>query len=75
MIGKLTEAIQSVLPSDLGEDVKKNIDAIIKRNFEKMNLVTREQFEIQEKILKRTREKVEALEKVVSELEKSHKKS
>ena len=68
-MNKFREAIQSVLPAELGEDIKSNIDAIIKSNLEKLNLVTREQFEIQEKILMRTREKLEELEKVVKDLE------
>ncbi len=69
MKDKLKEAIQSILPPELGEDIRNNIDAVIKSNFEKMNLVTREQFEIQEKILKRTRERLSDLEDRVKELE------
>ena len=69
MIDKLRAAIKSVLPPELGDDLKHNIDAVIKSNFEKMNLVTREQIEIQEKILKRTRERLSELENRVKELE------
>ena len=43
-------------------DVKKNIDAVVKSNFEKMNLVTTDQMEIQEKILIRTRQRILELE-------------
>ena len=69
MKDKFREAIQSILPPELGEDIRNNIDAVIKSNFGKMNLVTREQFEIQEKILKRTRERLSELEIRVKELE------
>ncbi len=69
MKDKFRTAIQSILPPELKEDVRNNIDAVIKSNFEKMNLVTREQFEIQQKILKRTRERLSELEKRVKELE------
>ncbi len=69
MKDKLRTAIQSVLPPELKEDVKNNIDAVIRSNLEKMNLVTREQFEIQQKILKRTRERLVELEKRVKQLE------
>jgi len=69
MKDKFRAAIQSVLPPELKEDVKNNIDAVIRSNLEKMNLVTREQFEIQQKILKRTRERLVELEKQVKQLE------
>ena len=69
MLDKLTEAIQGVLPPELAADIKDNIDAVVKSNFEKMNLVTREQFETQEKVLLRTRQKVVELEKQLKELE------
>ncbi len=69
MKDKFREAIQSILPPELKEDIRNNVDAVIKSNFEKMNLVTREQFEIQEKILKRTRERLSELENRVKELE------
>ena len=66
---KLLENLQSALPGDLAADVKNNIDAVFKSSLEKMDLVTREQFDIQEKVLKRTRERLTGLENEVSELE------
>ena len=69
MKDKFRAALQSVLPPELGEDIRNNIDAVIKSNFEKMNLVTREQFEIQEKVLRRTRERLLELEIRVKQLE------
>lgn len=67
---KLSDAITELLPPELGKTLRGNIDAVINSNVDKMNLITREQFEIQEKVLQRTRERVVALEKQVSELEK-----
>ncbi len=69
MLNKIRQAIQAVLPPELTADVKKNIDAVVKSNFEKMNLVTREQMEIQEKVLQRTRQRLIELEKQVKEME------
>jgi BMFP domain-containing protein YqiC len=43
--------------------------AMLQATFEKMNLVTREEFDIQTSVLTRTREKLEALEKTVARLE------
>ncbi len=69
MLDKISQAIQAVLPPELTAEVKNNIDAVVKSNFEKMNLVTREQMEIQEKILIRTRQRIIELEKQVKEME------
>ncbi len=69
MLESIRQAIQAILPPELADDVKKNIDAVVKNNFEKMNLVTQQQMEIQEKILQRTRQRIIELEKQVKELE------
>ncbi|WP_424945781.1 accessory factor UbiK family protein [Candidatus Spongiihabitans sp.] len=69
MRDKIRQAIQAVLPPELAAEVKNNIDAVVKSNFEKMNLVTREQLEIQEKILMRTRQRIIELEQQVKEME------
>lgn len=69
MLNKISQAIQSVLPPELTDEVKNNIDAVVKSNFEKMNLVTKEQMDIQEKILARTRQRIIELEKQVKEME------
>ncbi len=70
MIDKLSEAIAALLPAELSEELRGNINAVVRSNFEKMNLLTREQFEIQEKILHRTGARVLNLEQQVAELEK-----
>ena len=71
MLDQIRRAIQSVLPPDLHDDVKNNIDAVVKSNFEQMNLVTREQLEIQQKVLDRTRDRVRELESRLAELERN----
>ncbi len=70
MKDKLSETLGKILPGELGEDIKKNVSAVVSSNLEKMNLVTVEQMEIQQKILQRTRDRVEQLERQVAELEK-----
>lgn len=73
MLDQIRKAIQAVLPPEVHDDVRRNIDAVIKSNFEKMNLVSREQLEIQEKIMERTRERVRELESRLEQLENSQK--
>lgn len=56
---------------DLQHDVEKNIKAILQSKLAKLDLVTREEFDVQSAVLLRTREKLEALEVRVTELEKN----
>ena len=53
------------------EDLEQNFRSILRGGLQKLDLVTREEFEVQEAVLARTREKLEALEKQVAELEAS----
>lgn len=54
-------------------DFERNLRAALEAALRKMNLVSRDEFEIQQAVLQRSREKLEALERRVSELEnKSH---
>ena len=69
MLEQISEAVASVLPVDLSEDVRKNIKATVGGACESLELVTREELEVQEAVLSRTREKVDRLEQQVSELE------
>ena len=69
---KLTEIsnkIRQIVKDSPLPDIEKNIDALLKGMFTKMELVTREEFDIQTEVLKRTRQKLEELEKKLSEIE------
>ena len=70
-LNKIAAAIAEVLPGDLSGDVRRNINAAVQAVLEKMDLVTREELEVQEKVLLRTREKLEALETRITELEQN----
>lgn len=52
------------------QEIEKNVRAMMNQGFQKMDLVTREEFELQSKVLAKTREKLEALEAKVAALEK-----
>jgi BMFP domain-containing protein YqiC len=54
----------------LGADLDKTFRAILQGAFEKMNLVSREEFEAQKAVLARTRDKLEKLQARVAELER-----
>ncbi|WP_456415685.1 accessory factor UbiK family protein [Thiolapillus sp.] len=63
--GTLPKGLQA-LQNDLEHNLHSGVEAMLG----KLNLVTREEFDVQQAVLMRTRAKVEALEKQVSELEK-----
>jgi len=74
---KIEEVVQSLanaLPPGLTAmqaDVEKNIRSALSGMFAKLDLVTREEFDVQTQVLHRTREKLELLEQKVAELEQS----
>ncbi len=53
----------------LKEDLEKNIHAILQSVLGKLDLVTREEFEVQKMVLAKTRSRLEDLEKRVAEIE------
>lgn len=71
-IDDLAKKLTGFMPDSLQNlqtDIEENIKFSLESGLRKMNLVTREEFDIQRAVLLRTREKLETLEKVVSELE------
>ncbi|WP_196139692.1 accessory factor UbiK family protein [Aliikangiella sp. G2MR2-5] len=65
---KLNEALPEGAKA-LQKDIHAQFKQILQSGLAKMDLVTREEFEAQTKVLARTREKVDALEKAVANLE------
>ena len=73
-IEKLASAIAAAIPtpkSELKGEVKKNLKPILSSALKKMDLATLEDFELQKSILKKTRQKLEELEKKIAHLEKN----
>ena len=70
---QLTKRLSSLIPPDvkhLQDDVESNIRSLLQSSLSKMNLVTREEFDVQSAVLQRTREKLEQLEKQLEQLQK-----
>lgn len=65
---KLTEALPPGL-KEMQQQFEQNFNTILQTSFAKLNLVTREEFDIQAGVLARTRAKLEALELKLSEIE------
>ncbi len=70
-LDELAKRISSLIPSDvkhLQGDFENNTRRLLQVTLGKMNLVTREEFDVQSAVLQRTRDKIEALEKQVEQL-------
>ncbi|MFV9997511.1 MAG: accessory factor UbiK family protein [Arsenophonus endosymbiont of Dermacentor nuttalli] len=71
-IEQIVRQIKDSLPQgihDLGEDLDKKLRATLQSQLGKLDLVSREEFDIQTQILLRTREKIMQMEKRIEQLE------
>ncbi len=66
---KLAEAVPEGLRS-VREDLESSFRGVLRSGISKLDLVTREEFEVQQAVLARTREKLEHLEAQLDDLEK-----
>jgi len=73
ILDQFVAALSRVLPQG-PKDVEKNIRAALQGVFDRLNLVTREELEVQEEVLARTRARLQELEKRIAELEEKLKK-
>lgn len=58
---------------NIEQEAKKQFKAVLESAFARLDLVSREEFDIQVKVLQKTRQKLEALEAQLAALEKDHK--
>jgi len=68
-IQEISDKIREVIKNSPIEDMENNINALLKSIFTKMNLINREEFDIQTEVLRKTRLKLEAMEAKLRELE------
>ena len=73
-LDKLARNLAAAVPDSLrslGDELEKNFRAVLQAGLGKLDLVTREEFEVQEAVLRRTREKLTALEARLDSLVKT----
>ncbi len=70
-INEISNKINEMIKSSPLADVEKNINALIQGAFTKMELVSREEFDVQAEVLRNTREKLTKLEAKLAELEEA----
>lgn len=68
-LNDLSNKINEIVKSSPLADMEKNIHALLRGVFTKMELVSREEFDVQAEVLRNTRKKLEALEVKLAELE------
>ncbi len=72
VIDDIAKRVSANVPTGLKylqEDLEKNLRTALEAGLSRLDLVTRDEFDLQQAVLQRTREKLDKLEKVVAELE------
>jgi BMFP domain-containing protein YqiC len=69
LLDDLAGALTRAFPAGFTREAEKNLRAMLQSAFARMDLVTREELEVQEQVLARTRAKLQELEKKIAELE------
>jgi ubiquinone biosynthesis accessory factor UbiK len=68
-LDELAKKISQAIDASPAKDVEKNVKALLQSGLQRLDLVPRHDFELQTEVLQRTREKLEALEARVAEIE------
>jgi BMFP domain-containing protein YqiC len=68
-LDELASRIGKAIEASPAKDIEKNVKAMLQSGLARLDVVTRQEFDVQAQVLLRTREKVEALERRVAELE------
>lgn len=69
VLEELAARVSKAVASSPARDIEKNVKALLSSGLTRLDLVTREEFDVQAQVLQRTREKLEALAARVAELE------
>ena len=72
-LDEITARLNEAAATSPLKDFEKNARALLNQGFAKLDLVTREEFDVQSELLARTRQKVEELEARVTALETGNK--
>ena len=69
LFDEFTTRLNELLARSPAKDIEKNVRALLTGFFSRLDLVTREEFDVQVELLQRTREKLDALESQVARME------
>ncbi|MGH8742856.1 MAG: accessory factor UbiK family protein [Burkholderiales bacterium] len=69
ILDEMSKRVNEALSQSPAKDIEKNLRALLASLFARLDLITREEFDVQQEVLKRAREKLAEMEKRVAELE------
>lgn len=72
IVDDLSAKLSELFATNPARDVEKNFRALMSSTLARLDLVTREEFDVQAKVLARTREKLAALEARLEQLERRY---
>jgi ubiquinone biosynthesis accessory factor UbiK len=75
LFDELSTKIRELIANSPARDVEKDLQAMLNSLFARLDLVTREEFDVQSEVLARTREKLTRLEAKLTELEQNMKRN
>lgn len=70
LFNDLQSKVSEALRNSPAKDIEKNVRSMMSQGFARLDLVTREEFDVQSQVLARTRARLEELEARVAELER-----
>lgn len=69
LLDELNKKVSELLVASPAKDIEKNLRALLSSAFSRLDLVTREEFDVQQEVLGRTRDKLQQMEIRVAEME------
>lgn len=69
LLDEISAKIKEAVAQSPAKDMEKNLQAVLQSVFSRLNLINREEFDVQQEVLLRTREKLAALEARVAAME------
>ena len=70
-IDQVSQRINNLIPANAAPNLEKSIRALLDSAFSRLDLVTREEFDAQKEVLRRTREKLDNLQREIERLEQN----
>lgn len=70
IIERIMQTAKAAVPESLSNDVKENVRAAIQDVITDLDVVTREEMDVQAAVLKKTRAKVDEMEQIIADLER-----
>ena len=69
LLDRIMDTAKAVIPTALSHDVRDNLRAAVQDVLNDLNVVTRDELEVQKAVLSKTRAKVDKMESIIADLE------